>query len=200
MKRISRVYIIRHGQVKGFEKFPVYGYTDAELTEIGLLQMQQMAERLRWIEPGVIYSSDLKRSETGARFIARYHDVPHYSLPELREMYFGDWEGMIFSEIQKLFPEELARRQSDLLNYKAPGGGESLGSFGERITRCFEQLLSEHQGRDIIIVGHGGINRIIICSALGLSLAQMFNLQQDYGCLNVIDYFHDSSLVRLING
>ncbi len=200
MKRISRVYIVRHGQVKGFEKFPVYGYTDAELTDIGLLQMQQMAERLRWLEAGAIYSSDLKRSIIGGRLIAQYHDVPHHSLAELREMYFGEWEGLIFSEIKKLFPEELDKRKADLLKYKAPGGGESIDSFSRRIMSCFDRILSEHKGNDIIIVGHGGINRIIICYALGLSPAQMFHIHQDYGCLNIIDYCKDSTLVRLING
>lgn len=200
MKRISRVYIVRHGQVKGFEKFPVYGYTDAELTDIGLLQMQQMAERLRWVEPDVIYSSDLKRSIMGGRLIAKYHDIPHHSLGELREMYFGDWEGLIFSEIQELFPEELDKRQADLINYKAPGGGESIDNFSKRIMSCFNRILSEHKGNDIIIVGHGGINRIIICNALGLSLSQMFHIHQNYGCLNIIDYYQDSTLVRLING
>ena len=92
MKRLNRVYLIRHGQVNGYESFPVYGHTDVDLTETGLIQMQQMAERLRLTEPKAIYSSDLKRSVTSARLMASYHDVPLYPLPELREVYFGDWK------------------------------------------------------------------------------------------------------------
>jgi alpha-ribazole phosphatase len=200
MKRLNRVYLIRHGQVVGYENFPVYGHTDVDLTETGILQMQQMAERLRLVGISAIYSSDLKRSALSARHIARYHDVRLYSLRELREMYFGDWEGMNMQEIRKGFPGELKKRQDDLVNFKGPGEGESVRQFSKRISNCFERILSEQQGKDIAIVAHGAVNRIILCSALGLELARMFNIQQDYGCLNIIDYFPDSTLVRLVNG
>jgi len=200
MNRINKVYLIRHGQINGYEDFPVYGHTDVDLTEIGILQMQQMSERLRLVGLEAIYSSDLKRSTTGARIIARYHDVPIHFLPELREMHFGDWEGLTLSDIQDHFPEELEKRKADLVNYRIPGDAESIGHFSKRVTDCYERILAGHEGKDIVIVAHGGVNRVILCKALGLDLVHLFNIHQDYGCLNIIDYFSDSVLVRLING
>lgn len=200
MERDNRVYLLRHGQVKGYENFPVYGQTDVDLTEIGVLQMKQMAERLSLTEPKAIYSSDLKRSVTGARLIARYHDVPLYFLPELREMDFGDWEGLTLSEIRRNFPEELQKREKDLINYKAPGEGESIADLSERIETVFERIRAEQKGNDIVIAAHGAVNRVILCKALGLDLDRMFNVHQGYGCLNIIDYFPESTLVRLISG
>ena len=196
----TRVYLIRHGQVKGFEDFPVYGHTDAELTETGVLQLQQMSERLRLVELKAIYSSDLTRTIQGAHQIARYHDVPLKSLTELKESYFGDWEGLTMEAIRTDYPEELEKRQADLFHYQMPGGGESLIDFSDRITACYNHILTEQKGRDIAIIAHGGVNRVVLCSALGLDISQMFRLHQDYGCLNIIDYFPDSTLVRLING
>ena len=200
MKRINRLYLIRHGQINGYEKFPVYGHTDVDMTKTGNLQMEKMAERLSLTEIKAIYSSDLKRSNKGALQIARYHDVPIYSLPELREMCFGDWEGLTLSEIRNRFPGEMQKRQADLLHYNVPGEGESIKQFSERISNCFERILEEQKDNDFVIVAHGGVNRVILCNALGLDLVKIFNLQQDYGCLNIIDYFSDSTLVRLING
>jgi len=200
MKRINRLYLIRHGQINGYEKFPVYGHTDVDMTKTGNLQMEKMAERLSLTEIKAIYSSDLERSNKGALQIARYHDVPIYSLPELREMCFGDWEGLTLSEIRNRFPGEMQKRQADLLHYNVPGEGESIKQFSERISNCFERILGEQKDNDFVIVAHGGVNRVILCNALGLDLVKIFNLQQDYGCLNIIDYFSDSTLVRLING
>ena len=200
MKRINRLYLIRHGQINGYEKFPVYGHTDVDMTKTGNLQMEKIAERLSLTEIKAIYSSDLKRSNKGALQIARYHDVPIYSLPELREMCFGDWEGLTLSEIRNRFPGEMQKRQADLLHYNVPGEGESIKQFSERISNCFERILGEQKDNDFVIVAHGGVNRVILCNALGLDLVKIFNLQQDYGCLNIIDYFSDSTLVRLING
>ena len=200
MERENRVYLLRHGQVKGYENFPVYGQTDVDLTEIGVLQMKKMAERLSLTEPKAIYSSDLKRSTTGARLIALYHDVPLYFLPELREMDFGDWEGLTLSEIRRNFPEELQKREKDLINYKAPGEGESIADLSERIETVFERIRAEQEGNDIVITAHGAVNRVILCKALGLDLDRMFNIHQGYGCLNIIDYFPESTLVRVISG
>ncbi len=200
MKRINRVYLVRHGQIYGYENFPVYGQTDVDLTKIGILQMEQVAERLRFAEIRAIYSSDLERSATGARLIARYHDVPLNFLPELREIYFGDWEGLTLSQIRRRFPQELAKRQADLINYQPPGNGESIGRFSRRIIKTYKRILSEQKGKGIVIVAHGAVNRIILCEALGLELSHMFNIYQDYGCLNIIDYYTDSRIVRLVNG
>ena len=200
MNRLNRVYLIRHGQVNGYEDFPVYGHTDVDLTETGILQMDHMAERLRYTEIHAIYGSNLKRSAAGARIIARYHDAPVRLLPELREMFFGDWEGRTLAQIQDQYPAELKRRQQNLLDFEAPGGGEPLLEFDERIGRCFKQIRSESQGKNAVIVAHGGVNRIVLCRALGLDLTRMFSLHQDYGCLNIIDYFPDFELIRLVNG
>lgn len=194
------MYLIRHGQIDGYENSPVYGHTDMELTETGGLQMQQISERLRLTEPKAIYSSDLKRCKIGARIIGCYHDIPLYFLPELRELFLGEWEGITLSELQSRFPKELQKRQANLLDYEPPGGGESIGRFCKRITDCFEHILEKEKNNDIIMVCHGAVNRIIICKALGLNIADMFNIHQDYGCLNIIDYFSDSKIIRLING
>ena len=200
MKRTGRLFLIRHGQVKGYEDFPVYGHTDVDLTETGVMQIERMAERLRLVDIQAIYSSDLKRCVRGSRLIAGYHDVSLHFLPELREMYFGSWEGLTLSEIRDRFPEELKRRQADLVNFRPPGQGESIGRFSKRITDCLLQILAQREGEDFVIVGHGGVNRVILCSALGLELNRMFSLHQDYGCLNIIDYYAESTVVRLVNG
>jgi len=200
MKRTNRVYLIRHGQVNGYEDFPIYGHTDVGLTETGMLQMQQIAERLRLVQLDAIFSSDLKRAVTGGRLIATHHDVSFQILPELKEMNFGDWEDRTMKEIRERFPGELKKRQEDLVNYEVPGGGESIGRFSERIMTCYERIRAAQEGKDIAIVVHGGVNRVILCNALGLHLSRMFNIQQNYGCLNIIDYFEDSTLVRLVNG
>jgi alpha-ribazole phosphatase/probable phosphoglycerate mutase len=200
MKRENRLYLIRHGQINGYENFPIYGYTDVDLTETGKLQMQKVAERLSMTDIKAVYSSDLKRAKLGASFVASHHDIPIRHLPALREMNFGDWEGMTLKEIRDMYPDELKKRQEDLLHFKVPGEGESIFQFGKRIMACLNQIRSEQNGNDIALVVHGGVNRVILCNALGLDLKNMFSIQQDYGCLNIIDYLPDSKVVKLMNG
>lgn len=175
-------------------------HTDVDLTAVGLLQLDRVAERLRLAEFGAIYASDFKRALTGARQIGCYHNVPVHFLPELREMYFGDWEGCTLGKIIKDYPEEVEERKRDPAHYDWPGGGESISRLPDRIIPVFERIRAEEAGKDIAIVARGGVNRVILSHALGLDLSRIFNIQQDYGCLNIVDYFPDSVLVQQING
>ncbi len=200
MDKLNRLYMARHGQIVNYDKIPVCGYTDIDVTEVGTLQLDRLAERLRLTSISAIYSSDLQRSVKGAQIVARHHDVPLYHLHELREMYFGDWEGLTLEEIRTRFPDELKRRKKELIDFQPPGEGESIKHLYDRVIPCFKNILEEQNGNDFLFVGHGGVNRVILCHALGLDLSRMFNLQQNYGCLNIVDYFSDSTLVRLVNG
>jgi alpha-ribazole phosphatase len=200
MKQGTRLYLARHGQVDGYGRFPIYGHTDVALTEVGVLQFEHLADRLRLTKLQAIYSSDLQRTVTGARIIGRNHDVPIHACPELRELHFGDWEGLGLQEVRERFPEQIQGRMDDPVNFRVPGDGETVGELSERVMTRFREILNEQDGRDFLIVGHGAVNRVILCHALGLPLQNMFRVQQDYGCLNVVDYFPDSTLVRLING
>jgi alpha-ribazole phosphatase len=200
MEKHNRLFLVRHGQVVGFDQLLANGHTDVDITEVGKIQMESLAERLRLVNIQAVYSSDLKRAETGARILGRHHDVIHHIGPELRELYFGDWEGMSMAEINDSYPGELERRRKDIKNFRPPGGGESMLDLSERVIPCFQKILEEQKGKEILIVAHGGVNRVILCNALGLDLMNIFNIQQDYGCLNIIDYYPDSAIVRLING
>ncbi len=200
MEKLNTLYLVRHGQVVGFEQMTANGHTDVNITETGKIQMESLAERLRFANIQAIYSSDLKRAEMGARIIGRHHDVRHYIRPELRELYFGDWEGIPMAEINDSFPGEMERRWKDIKNFRPPGGGENMIDLSERVMPCFQKILEEQEGKETLIVAHGGVNRIILCNALGIDLMNIFNIQQDYGCLNIIDYYPDSAVVRLMNG
>jgi broad specificity phosphatase PhoE len=66
MKREARLYLARHGQIYGFEKRIICGFTDTPLTPTGMTQIERLADRHRLTDIGSICSSDLQRSFLGA--------------------------------------------------------------------------------------------------------------------------------------
>ena len=63
------------------------------------------------------------------------------------------------------------------------------------------EIVERHKGQEVLVVGHGGVNRIVLLNVIGASLAGMFNIEQSYGCLNIIDYYADGrATVKLLNG
>lgn len=195
----TRLYLVRHGQVVGYEEKRYNGQSNVPLTETGKEQSARVCACLSAIALDAVYSSDLGRSHYCARLIAEGHGLAVVAEEALREINFGDWQGRTWVELQQAYPLEWQRRLQDLTNYQVPGG-ESLQEAADRIRPAIRRILDRHPGGNIAVVAHGGVNRIVLLDAIGDALEQAFAIEQDYGCLNIIDYLDDGhSVVRLLN-
>ena len=195
----TRLYLVRHGQVADGHTDRYHGNNDIGLSDKGVRQFEDLAAQLTGVDLAGVYASDLTRALTGAEIISRGREAPLQIIPEFREVHFGVWEGLSFTEIAERYPAELEARFRDLTSFRIPGG-ESLLDVSSRVLPRLNELIAQHFEKAFIIVAHAGVNRVILSEALGLSLDHLFRLDQNYGCLNVIDYFPDMAVVRLING
>lgn len=195
----TRLYLVRHGQVADGHTDRYHGHNDIGLSPKGLRQYQALAAQLESVPLAGVYASDLTRARTGAEIISQGREVPSQVIPEFREVHFGVWEGLTFTDIAERYPAELEARFRDLTSFRIPGG-ESLTDVRTRALPRLMELIRQHHQEAFLIVAHAGINRVILSDALGLSLEFLFRLDQNYGCLNIIDYFPDMAVVRLING
>jgi alpha-ribazole phosphatase/probable phosphoglycerate mutase len=195
----TRLYLVRHGRVADGHTDRYHGNNDVGLSPEGERQLAQLARQLHNLPIAAVYASNLKRSRDGAARLCQDREFEPRVIPEFREIHFGIWEGLSFSEIAERHPEELASRFHDLASYRIPGG-ESLLDVRERVLPRLKEIVAAHPGQSLALVAHAGVNRVILCEALALSLENIFRLDQNYGCLNIIDYFPDFTMVRLING
>jgi alpha-ribazole phosphatase/probable phosphoglycerate mutase len=195
----TRLYLVRHGQVADGHTDRYHGNNDVNLSPKGVRQLEELAAQLAAVPLAGVYASNLSRALTGAAIIGRGRNVAPQIIPEFREIHFGAWEGLSFTEIAERYPAELEARFLDLTSFRIPGG-ESLLDLSSRVLPRLGDLINQHLQEAFIIVAHAGVNRVILSEALGLSLDHLFRLDQNYGCLNVIDYFPDMAVVRLVNG
>jgi alpha-ribazole phosphatase len=193
------IYLIRHGLVAmngGGRRY--VGQLDLSLHEEGIRQAEELRERLKDLPISAVYCSDLKRSVETARIIARDRGLEPLALESLREINLGRWEGESFEEIRRRYPDAYEERGRDILHFKTPEGESFLDCIQRIIPALYEVLHSDHEV--VLIVGHAGVNRIILCQALGWSADRLFEIKQDHGCLNIV-HFEDSSFrVDVING
>jgi len=196
----TRLYLCRHGEVIGDGKRRYNGHRDVDISEVGVRQMEVLKARLADAPLAAIYSSDLIRTVRGAGIIGAHHNAPKIIKVEFRERNVGVWEGMSFEEIEYKYPVEWKAWLDDIVHV-APPDGESLLEVSHRVMPVLRQTLSENAGREILLVAHGGVNRVILADALRLDLKQVFHIEQHYGSLNIIDYYDDGmSVVKLLNG
>lgn len=151
--------------------------------------------------PGLdaVYCSDLSRAVKSAEIIAGPHGLAPVKMPALRERSFGVWEGMTFNEIKERFPGEFEAWADNPLAH-SPVGGESTLEVKERVVKALNEILNRHIGDTIAVVAHGGVNRILICDILGMPLENIFRIEQDYGAVNVIEFWDRYPVVKLLNG
>jgi len=197
---MTRVYLVRHGEVKNHASGVYNGRTDVGITERGAEQMRLLRDRLREAGISTLYSSSLARTVEGGRIIGEGWGLPRRVVPELQERNFGEWEGLTFEGIRDRYPDLFAAWQEDVTAVRPPGG-ESLYDVSERVLRAYLPIIEQHRGERILIVAHGGVNRVILAHALKMEIRRIFRIDQEYGCLNVIDYYDDGfAQVKLMNG
>ena len=196
----TRLYLCRHGEVTGDGRRRYNGHRDVDITGNGVAQMERLRERLTDKPLVALYSSDLIRTVKGAEIIGERHAAPKVVVPEFRERNVGLWEGMAFEEIQDVYPAEWNAWLGDVMNFKPPEG-ESLAEVAGRVLPPLREIVEKHMGEEILLLAHGGVNRVILSDAMQLDLKHVFRIEQHYGALNIIDYYDDGmSVVKLLNG
>jgi alpha-ribazole phosphatase len=198
MTEKTRVHLIRHGEVEGHDRYN--GQRDVNLTRKGVEQYHLLKPRLDPDRITACYTSDLSRTRRGGEILGCYLGVEPIPVKALRELHSGAWEGLSAAEVRETRLEEWQARLADPVDYRIPGG-ESLADLASRVLPAFGEIVERHRGEEVLVVGHGGVNRVILSNLLGSPLAKLFNIDQSYCCLNIVDCFADGvSVVKLMNG
>lgn len=195
---MGRIFLIRHGQTLWNHSMRYQGHMDIPLSDVGLEQARLLGERLRSEKLAAVYASDLSRARNTAQWVADPHGLPVQIAPELREMNFGQWEGLTFKEIQARFPE-IATSWIKAPGKVQPPEGESFIHLQERACKIIKGIASRHLHESVAVVSHGGTIRAILCGLLGLDLKRIFCFRQDNGAMNVIDFYDEEIIIERLN-
>jgi probable phosphoglycerate mutase len=191
------VYLVRHGVLVIDDVQRYVGQADLLLSEEGLNQAHALQRSLQHIEFTQIYCSDLIRACQTAEIIAAGRRIRPTSCRSFREICLGQWEGCSQEEIAKKFPLEFKARGEDIESYRPPGG-ESFADCAKRVLPAFRKIVNSGPG-DVLLVGHSGVNRLILCDVLGIPISNLFRIGQEYGCLNLIQFPSSRPRLELLN-
>ena len=199
-KRACRIYLIRHGETTNAGEVCFNGHFDVDLSDQGKNQSQHIADALKALPIKAIYSSDLKRTQIGAKYVADEHNLKHTPYKELRELAFGDWEGLSIAEVNRNYPDKLKERLKNIEQFHVEGG-ESFFQLRDRVIPKFEEIVSKHPSDSIVILCHGGVIRIILAHILKIPIKNLFHISQPYSSVNIIQFYEESNpVVELIGG
>lgn len=162
--RLMRLYLIRHGRQNS-----KLCNVNVPLSEEGRRQAVLLGERLSSLKIEAVYSSDLLRAEETARIANGIWGVEHATYPELREISFGQMEGLSDEVIEVQFADFKRRRREMKEDMPYPGG-ECAGDVVARALPVLQKI-AETGYEHVAIVTHGGVIRSLAAKFLGMELS-----------------------------
>ncbi|MCM0757079.1 MULTISPECIES: alpha-ribazole phosphatase [Sporomusa] len=195
---MTKLIIVRHGQTLWNLERKYQGHSDIALTDTGLKQAQAVAERLAEEAIAAVYASDLSRAYKTAGYIAAKHNLTVHTVPQLREIKFGDWEGLTYEEISVRWPGLLGKLWTTPDELQIPGG-ETFHQLKARAYTAIEKIVADHPDQTVAVVAHGGTIGTILCAVLDIHLNHVWSIRQDNTAVNIIEYYDGRPTITLLN-
>ena len=192
-----RLLLVRHGKTEWNEAGRYQGRSDIGLSATGVLEAEALAQRLAGERIDAAYCSDLKRAAGTARAILTGRDIEAVACEELREIDFGDLEGLTFDQIRQRDPQTdwWTARDADM---ELPGG-ESIRQLSDRVSRFLARLGGQDEAQTVLVVAHGGTLRALMCLLLDLALEHLWQIGLDSASLSMVDMYSDRMVLSLLN-
>ncbi|MFC1982145.1 histidine phosphatase family protein [Chloroflexota bacterium] len=195
---MSRLLLVRHGITEFNSNRRFAGYSDMELSATGCKQVERLRKHLAKENVDAVYSSDLKRALMTAEVICSGPRKDIIACPELREVNYGDAEGLTFQEISRLYPEVAELIANFSLQIKFPGG-ESFRGFIERTVKFLDRLKEHAPPETLLIVSHSGSLKVLVCHLLGIDQKHWRQIRIDNASLSIIETYPQGAIINLLN-
>jgi probable phosphoglycerate mutase len=196
-----RVYLMRHGSVDYFDADGRPFRPDSvTLNAEGRRQAEAAGRLLAEAALDRVVTSGLPRAAETARLVVAPRALLLETRPDLREIEPGRLAGIghpLSPAVERAFTGAL---HAELRPDDTFLAGETFASLARRVEPCFRQLLAEPGWGEMLIVAHGVVNALLLGGMLGAGLRALGALEQECGCINVIDVGPDGRcLVQAVN-
>ena len=163
--------LVRHGQTSANAGGLLQGRMDLPLDDEGRVQAMRTGAHIRQNFPHArVIASPLRRAVDTARAISDEVEIDERFI----ELDYGQWDGRAMSEVD---PAQWAQWRNDPMI--RPPGGESLVELEQRVTPALEQLRSEAQERDVVVVSHVSPIKCAVTWALEVDSAVTWRFHLD---------------------
>ena len=193
---MTRLFLCRHGEPEAAGIGRFCGAIDVGLSPQGFAEAEALAAS---IDADVVYASPLRRCLETARPLAARLRVEPIVEPRLREIDFGEFDGLTYDEARERWPDVYASLLDDPTTVRFPGG-ESYGDVRVRVSETLAEIVEGHEGVRVAAFVHAGVIRTALALILSLPPEALFRIDQRYGAVNVVDWIDGIPVVRLVNG
>lgn len=193
----ARLVLVRHTEPDESMRGRIYGRLDPDLSDAGRAHAERLAATLGGEAVAAVYSSPQRRALATAAPLARRLGVETIVEPGLREIDFGELEGLSVAEAAERYPVEAAWMHAPAA--AAFPGGETVSAVCRRAVAAARAIAERHAREAVVVFGHAVTTRAILADALAMPPDAMFRIDQSYGGLSIVEWFDGNPVVRVVN-
>ena len=194
---MAEIILARHSETEWNVAEVFRGQIDIDLSETGAKQAKLLAEYLSTSAIEAVYSSPLKRARETAEIIAQPHKLKVNADPGLIDFDFGRWQGLSHEEVKEKYENLYTRWVTHPEQVSMPGG-ERLEDVSRRVIRFINRIIAGHHGT-ILIVGHRVVNKVMLCTMLGLDNSHFWKIRQDTCGISILNYQDEQFILNRHN-
>lgn len=154
MIETTSVYLIRHAETVGNIEKRLTGRKDYDITEKGKKTIECLEKELKDIKFDIAFSSTENRSYNTIKGLAEKSKIEITKTSELSEMYFGDYDGYKWDEVNKINPK-IKQLQNEVNVITGINNQESMEQVTDRVYNFIYKCCLENQGKTILMGSHG---------------------------------------------
>lgn len=195
---MTKLILVRHAITTDNINGNLSGHIDSKLSNLGKQQVIKLNEFLKDEKIDCIYTTTSNRTKDTIKGISNMKNLDIIECENLKEINFGDFEGMNFDYIKSNFPEEFDKIVKDGFKYKYPNG-ESLIDFYNRVSKEIKNILEHNKNKTILICTHAGTIRNIISYLVGNTYKYHWNFKIDNASVSIIEVVDGFSVINTLN-
>ncbi len=194
----TKIYLVRHGETEWNSTNRFQGSTDVPLSQHGIEQAKKVANKLKNYNIEAIASSDLSRALDTAKELANIINVDIQLNPGLRELSFGEWEGLTAEEILKLYGENYTTWRTTPTKAVLPVEG-SLEAASKRGLKALNEVVNNNLGKTIAVFAHASIIKSTILAAIDADLDLYNKFWLGNTAISILEYRDDKYILSMLN-
>ncbi|SCI42880.1 MULTISPECIES: histidine phosphatase family protein [unclassified Romboutsia] len=193
-----KLILVRHAITEDNKDSKLSGHIDSELSEEGKAQIKRLINYLKDENIDKIYTTTSSRTKHTVEQIAKNRNLEIIEKERLKEISFGDFEGMSFSKIKSNYPDEFQKMIDYGYEYKYPNGESLIDSY-ERVVKEIKSILNDNEGKTILICSHGGSIRNIITYLISNSYKYHWNFRIDNASVTILEVDNGFTVINSMN-
>jgi len=166
----TTIYLIRHGVTAANKDDIFAGRTQEPLHPEGLVQLAEVGKRLACCGISRIFCGPLARTRQSAFITGELLAAPVATEEALNEISIPHWDGLSKETIRKRFGSEYPDWLADPSGFRVPGC-ETIAEVQTRAVACFENILRDYSGQNLLVISHLIVIRTLLLHYLRRSIS-----------------------------